>query len=164
MGVQAGCAVARIAGLLHLAAHPEDGLHKPIDASTMAAATELGVYFTAHALDVFSVMSADPAHESAVTVLAQLVSSNPAQFTKRELFRMLRRAEFPAISDLDPALSLLEEHGWIRQLTAPATVAAAGRPRPETTIRASRGSLTQPQTADRTTQPPAQAVDLHERP
>ncbi|MER5922697.1 hypothetical protein [Streptomyces mirabilis] len=47
----------------------------------------------------------------AVTVLAQLVSSNPAQFTKRGLFRMLRRADFPAIGDLDPALALLEEHG-----------------------------------------------------
>ncbi|MER5823792.1 hypothetical protein ACWEQ3_10010 [Streptomyces mirabilis] len=47
----------------------------------------------------------------AVTVLAQLVSSNPAQFTKRERFRMLRRADFPAIGDLDSALALLEEHG-----------------------------------------------------
>ncbi len=121
-------AVARIAGLLHLATHPEDGWHKPIEAPTMAAATQLGDYFTAHALDVFSAMSADPAHESALTVLAQLVSSNPAQFTKRELFRTLRPAEFPAISDLDPALALLEEHGWIRQLPPPPRSGKGGRP------------------------------------
>jgi hypothetical protein len=135
--------VARIAGLLHLATHPEDGWHKPIDASTMAAATELGVYFTAHALDVFSVMSADPAHESAVTVLAQLVSSHPAQFTKRDLFRMLRRADFPAISDLDPALALLEEHGWIRQQPPPPRTGRGGRPpspRYETHPRIARGA------------------------
>ncbi|MEU2955423.1 YfjI family protein [Streptomyces xanthochromogenes] len=136
-------AVARIAGLLHLATHPEDGWHKPIEASTMAAATELGDYFTAHALDVFSAMSAGPAHESAVTVLAQLASTNPAQFTKRELFRTLRRADFPAISDLDPALALLEEHGWIRQQPPPPRTTRGGRPpspRYETHPRIARGA------------------------
>lgn len=136
-------AVARIAGLLHLAAHPEDGWHKPIEASTMAAATELGNYFTAHALDVFTVMTAGPAHESAVTVLAQLVSSNPTQFTKRELYRSLRPADFPEIGDLDPALALLEEHGWIRQLPPPPRSSKGGRPpspRYETHPRIARGA------------------------
>ncbi|MFG2195841.1 YfjI family protein [Streptomyces sp. NPDC048639] len=121
-------AVARIAGLLHLAAHPEDGWHKPIEAVTMAAATELGDYFTAHALDVFTVLSADPAHDAGLNVLATLVGNRPEQFTKRELFRMLRRADFPAIGDLDPALNLLEEHGWVRQLPAPPRTGRGGRP------------------------------------
>lgn len=121
-------AVARIAGLLHLATHPEDGWHKPIDAATMAAATTLGDYFTAHALDVFDTMSADPAHDAALTALAQLVTGSLAQFTKRELFRMLRRADFPAIGDLDPALTLLEEHGWIRQVPPPPRTGRGGRP------------------------------------
>ncbi|MFI9775745.1 DUF3987 domain-containing protein [Streptomyces sp. NPDC051956] len=121
-------AVARIAGLLHLASHPEDGWHKPIEAATMAAATELGVYFTAHALDVFDTMSADPAHDAALTVLAHLLSSRPPQITKRELFRSLRRADFPAIGDLDPALSLLEEQGWIRQQPPPPRTGRGGRP------------------------------------
>lgn len=121
-------AVARIAGLLHLATHPEDGWHKPIDAATMAAATTLGDYFTAHALDVFDTMSADPAHDAALTALAQIVTGSLAQFTKRELFRMLRRADFPAIGDLDPALVLLEEHGWIRQVPPPPRTGRGGRP------------------------------------
>ncbi|MEU7638768.1 YfjI family protein [Streptomyces sp. NPDC039016] len=121
-------AVARIAGLLHLAAHPEDGWHRPIEAATMAAATELGDYFTAHALDVFTVMSADPAHDAALTVLSQLGTSRPEQFTKRELFRTLRRADFPAIGDLAPVLALLEEHGWIRQLPPPPRTGRGGRP------------------------------------
>ncbi|WP_329273823.1 YfjI family protein [Streptomyces sp. NBC_01451] len=121
-------AVARIAGLLHLAAHTEDGWHQPIDAATMAAATTLGDYFTAHALDVFDTMSADPAHDAALDVLAQLVTAGLAQFTKRELFRMLRRADFPAIADLDPVLALLEEHGWIRQVPPPPRTGRGGRP------------------------------------
>jgi hypothetical protein len=88
-------------------------------------------------------MSADPAHEYAVTVLAQLVTTNPAQFTKRELFRTLRPADFPAISDLDPALALLEEHGWIRQLPPPPRSGKGGRPpspRYETHPRIARGA------------------------
>ncbi|MEU4955629.1 YfjI family protein [Streptomyces lavendulae] len=121
-------AVARIAGLLHLATHPEDGWHRPINATTMAAATELGDYFTAHALDVFDAMSADPAHDAAYAVLAHLQTSTPGAFSKRDLFRALPRADFPAIADLDPALTLLEEHGWIRQQPTPPRTGRGGRP------------------------------------
>ncbi|NGO76781.1 DUF3987 domain-containing protein [Streptomyces sp. YC504] len=121
-------AVARIAGLLHLATHPEDGWHKPIEAATMAAATELGDYFTAHALDVFDVMTASPARDTAYAVLTHLRASRLTGFSKRELFRALPRADFPAIGDLDPALTLLEEHGWIRQQPAPPRNGRGGRP------------------------------------
>ncbi|MFD8148224.1 YfjI family protein [Streptomyces sp. NPDC059708] len=121
-------AVARIAGLLHLATHPEDGWHRPIDAATLAAATELGDYFTAHALDVFDAMSADPAHDAAYTVLTHLQTAATGIFSKRDLFRALPRSEFPAIADLDPALALLEEHGWIRQQPPPPRTGRGGRP------------------------------------
>lgn len=122
-------AVARIAGLLHLATHPEDGWHRPIEAATMAAATELGDYFTAHALDVFDAMTAAPARDAAYAVLTHLRSSRMDGFSKRELFRALPRAEFPAITDLDPALTLLEEHGWVRQQPVPPRTGRGGRPR-----------------------------------
>ncbi|WP_058047159.1 YfjI family protein [Streptomyces roseifaciens] len=121
-------AVARIAGLLHLATHPEDGWQRPIEAVTMAAATELGDYFTAHALDVFDAMTAAPARDAAYTVLTHLSASRMDGFSKRELFRALPRADFPAIGDLDPALALLEEHGWIRQQPQPPRAGRGGRP------------------------------------
>ncbi|MFD3329003.1 YfjI family protein [Streptomyces sp. NPDC058701] len=121
-------AVARIAALLHLATHPEDGWHRQIDASTLAAATEIGDYFTAHALDVFDAMSADPAHHAAHTVLTHLQTTTPGTFSKRDLFRALPRADFPAIADLDPALTLLEEHGWVRQQPPPPRNGRGGRP------------------------------------
>ncbi|QHY96634.1 hypothetical protein SSPS47_16120 [Streptomyces sp. S4.7] len=120
-------AVARIAGLLHLATHPDNGWTLPIEASTMAAATELGDYFTAHAVDVFDAMAADPAQEAAHHVLTHLRETRPADFTKRQLFRGLSRADFPAMADLDPALVLLEEHGWVRQQPLPPRT---GRGRP----------------------------------
>ncbi|MFH9739172.1 YfjI family protein [Streptomyces roseolus] len=121
-------AVARIAGLLHLATHPEDAWHRPIAAQTMAAASRLGDYFTAHALDVFNAMKADPAQEAAHTVLTHLSEARTATFTKRDLFRAMPRGEFPAMGDLDPALELLEEHGWLRQQPPPPRSTRGGRP------------------------------------
>ncbi|WKK24690.1 YfjI family protein [Streptomyces olivoreticuli] len=121
-------AVARIAGLLHLATHPDQGWTKSIDAATMAAATRLGDYFTAHAHNVFDAMGADPAQEAAHQVLAHLRDVQLSGFTKRELFRGLSRGDFPAIADLDPALALLEEHGWLRQQPPPPRTGRGGRP------------------------------------
>ncbi|WP_327362906.1 YfjI family protein [Streptomyces sp. NBC_01296] len=136
-------AVARIAGLLHLATHPEDGRHRPIEAATMDAATALGDYFTSHALDVFDAMSADPAQHAAYNVLTHLRANPAASFSKRELFRALPRADFPTIADLHPALTLLEEHGWVRQQPTPPRNGRGGRPpspRYETHPRITRGA------------------------
>ncbi|WP_405728862.1 YfjI family protein [Streptomyces sp. NBC_01537] len=121
-------AVARIAGLLHLATHPDTGWTLPIAAATMAAATQLGDYFTAHARTVFDAMGADPAQDAAHTLLTHLRENPTAAFTKRELFRVLSRGDFPAMTDLDPALALLEEHGWIRQQPPPPRSGRGGRP------------------------------------
>ncbi|WP_405543743.1 YfjI family protein [Streptomyces goshikiensis] len=121
-------AVARIAGLLHLATHPADAWTRPIAADTMAAATRLGDYFTAHALDVFNAMKADPAQEAAHTLLTHLRETRTATFTKRDLFRAVPRGDFPVMSDLDPALTLLEEHGWVRQQPPPPRTTRGGRP------------------------------------
>jgi hypothetical protein len=121
-------AVGRIAGLLHLAAHPADGWARPIEAATMAAATTLGDYFTAHALTVFDAMGADPARDAARLLLAHLETNPVGNFTKRELFRLLGRGDFPTMADLDPALALLEEHGWVRQQTPLPRSGKGGRP------------------------------------
>ncbi len=121
-------AVARIAGLLHLAAHPDNGWALPVEAATMASATELGDYFTAHALEVFDDMGSDPAQETAHQLLTHIREQWLEGFTKRELFRGLSRGDFPAMTDLDPALALLEEHGWVRQQPLPPRTGRGGRP------------------------------------
>ncbi|WP_329618268.1 YfjI family protein [Streptomyces brevispora] len=121
-------AVARIAALIHLATHPDNGWNLPIEAATMAAATELGDYFTAHALEVFDGMGADPAQEAAHQLLTHLKEQRLSGFTKRDLFRGLARGDFPAMADLDPARALLEEHGWVRQHPLPPRTGKGGRP------------------------------------
>ncbi|KJY38137.1 DNA primase [Streptomyces sp. NRRL S-495] len=123
-------AVARIAALLHLAAHPTDGWRLPIAATTMADACRIGDYFTIHALHVFDAMGADPARDAARTLLDHLRTNPlaPGGFTKRDLFRSASRADFPTIADLAPALELLEEHGWVRMQAPPPRSGKGGRP------------------------------------
>ncbi|WP_435797791.1 YfjI family protein [Streptomyces klenkii] len=120
-------ATARIAGLLHLADHLEDGYGKPISAATMEAAVELADYFTHHALTVFDLMGADAALARARTLLDVLASSGWESVSRRDLFAKLSRSEFPTIADLEPAVALLEEHGYLRSETPPRT-GKRGRP------------------------------------
>ncbi|MEU9132817.1 YfjI family protein [Kitasatospora sp. NPDC048540] len=122
-------AVARLATLLHLATHPAEGWRRPIEAATMAAATRLGDYFTVHALHVFDAMGADPARDAAWVLLEHLKANPPGgSFTKRDAFRSVPRSDFRTMSDLDPALALLEEHGWLRQQAPPPRSGKGGRP------------------------------------
>ena len=56
-------------------------------------------------------------------------SSGPAheRFTRRELFTALPRGRFPKVDALDPALELLEAHGYVRRAAQPAPK-GPGRP------------------------------------
>ncbi|MEO3747145.1 DUF3987 domain-containing protein [Plantactinospora sp. B5E13] len=119
-------AVVRIAGLIHLAEHLRDGWGKPIHAETVERAALLGDYFAAHALAAFDDMGADKTTRYARLVLGWIERTTTTTFTKRELFRGVR-SQIPTAADLDPALSLLEIHGYLRQLGSPVRT-GAGRP------------------------------------
>jgi len=139
-------AVARIAGLLHLAETITSGWDAPISAATMTAAVEIGQYLVAHALAVFDYVGADPRLEAARRIGRWIVAGRHATFTKREAFRALRgQALFPTVDRLATGLAALDEHGWIRQLvpergpgrppsryeTNPAIFLGTGTKRPE---------------------------------
>jgi len=108
-------ATVRIAGLLHLAVTYTSGFEKPIAGLTMQAAIEVARYFVSHALVVFDHMGADPHLEGARRIVAWLATGDRTRFTKRECHVALR-ARFKKSSELDPALALLADHGWIRLL------------------------------------------------
>lgn len=119
-------ATVRIAGLLHLAGHHGAALSRPIDADTLDAAARLGHYYLAHALAVFDHMGADPTTDDARTVLDWICRTGTARFTRRDVFAALR-ARFKKVTDLDPAIALLVDHGHLRTVPAPAPT-GAGRP------------------------------------
>ncbi|RKR89540.1 DnaB helicase-like protein [Micromonospora pisi] len=121
-------AVVRVAGLIHLAEHLRDGWGKPIQAETIERAALLGEYFAAHALAAFDDMGADQTTRHARHVLGWIERTVTSAFTKRELFRAVKNAQMSTVADLDPALAVLEMHGYIRQLDAPARTRSGGRP------------------------------------
>jgi replicative DNA helicase len=119
-------ATARIAGLLHLATNLRDGWGQPISVATLHDATRLATYFLTHALAVFDLMGADPQVEDARHLLDWITRRREPQFSRRDAHAP-NRSRFPKPADLDPALALLTDHGWIQPLeTEPRT----GRGRP----------------------------------
>lgn len=77
-------AVARIAGVLHVAEHGQTGA---ISEPTMRAALALGEYAMAHAAKAFGVMLSSPVEEDARALLNWITSSNVAKFKRRDVQR-----------------------------------------------------------------------------
>jgi hypothetical protein len=123
-------AVARIAGLLHLAGHLSDGWGRPVDLTTADRAAALGSYFADHALAAFDDMGADPLVDDARHVLAWIERTSTARFTKRDLFTALSRGRFRKAADLDPVLNLLTGHGYLQPAPIPERQGAGRAPSP----------------------------------
>jgi hypothetical protein len=119
-------AIARLAGLLHLAIHLRDGWAVPIGTSAVDNAAALGDYYLTHALAVFDHMGADPTVEDARAILDWMNRCNRSRFTRRELFRGVSSTRFRKVTDLDRPLNLLEQHDYIRRGAAPPPT--GGRP------------------------------------
>jgi replicative DNA helicase len=122
--------VARIAGLLHLAAHLRDGWGRQVAEDTMQAALQVGGYYIAHALAAFDHMGTDQVLEDARAVYRWLKRTRPGRFTRREAHMGLSRSRFPKAADLDAPLALLEDHGCIRQVPEPERTGPGRRPSP----------------------------------
>jgi replicative DNA helicase len=120
-------AVARIAGLLHLAEHLHRGWGQPIDLPTMQNALTLGRYLADHALIAFEQMGADASLDDARYVLEWIERTGRLGFSRRELFTALPRGRFPRVDQLDPGLAVLVAHGYLR-VAVQRKPKGAGRP------------------------------------
>ncbi|WP_406284765.1 DUF3987 domain-containing protein [Embleya sp. NBC_00896] len=114
-------AVARIAGLLHLAEHLTDGWDRPVHADSMAAAIAAGDYFVAHALAAFELMGTDVDLD---LIGARLVhgwlKANPArEVSHTAVFKGVRCRDYMTSRSIDPALTTLEEFGWLQPVPPP---------------------------------------------
>jgi hypothetical protein len=124
-------AMSRIGGLLHLAELLPTAWPQPVEPRHIDAAARLGQYYLAHALAVFDRMGADPAIDDARHVLDWILRTGRRTFTRREAFSALSRLRFAKVSDLDPALHTLAEHGYLRQRE---TLGRTGAGRPPSPI------------------------------
>jgi len=123
-------ASCRLATLLHLASHLRDGWAQPIRADTFTAAIRLADYLIDHAWAVFDLMGADPRVDDARWLLDWITRANRTQFSRRDAHRAAPRGRFPKATDLEPALRLLEEHGYLRRVDPEPSQDPRGRGRP----------------------------------
>jgi replicative DNA helicase len=121
-------ATCRLAGLLHLASRLRDGWARPVTGDTFAGAIQLAGYLVEHARAVFDLMGADPRTDDARWLLDWINRTGQAQFTRRDAHRAAPQGRFAKATDLDPALALLEEHGWLRRVDADSPGPKGGRP------------------------------------
>jgi replicative DNA helicase len=121
-------ATCRLAALLHLAGHLRDGWANPIAADTFAGAIRLAGYLVDHARAVFDLMGTDPRLDDARWLLEWINRTNRTQFSRREAHAAAPRGRFRKVTDLEPALTLLEEHGWLRRVDADPPGPNGGRP------------------------------------
>ncbi|GAA1958243.1 YfjI family protein [Kitasatospora viridis] len=118
----------RIAALLHLADRVSTGWGQPVEADTITRAAQIADYYTAHTLAVFDLIAADPATDDAQAILDWI--RRPKQDgTHREQIKaydaVASSRRFKKVADVEPALHLLEQHGYLR--TQPTGATGRGR-------------------------------------
>ncbi|HEV2342690.1 MAG TPA: DUF3987 domain-containing protein [Actinocrinis sp.] len=127
-GAKATGAMMRMAALLHLAEHFRTGYDRPISQGTLAAAHALIEYYIVYTLVVFDTMTTDETSDRARHLLDWVHNTGVGRFSARDAFTNQPRGCFPKMSDLEPSLVLLEQHGHLRRLPAPPTNRLGGRP------------------------------------
>ncbi|MFF7713451.1 DUF3987 domain-containing protein [Streptomyces sp. NPDC007988] len=111
-------ATARVAALLHLGNHVgSDTWGRPVGEDAVARAAEITRYYTDHALAVFDLIGSDPATEAAQTILDWLRRPKAdgtwrTAIKRRDAVAASRR--FRTVAQVEPALALLESHGYLR--------------------------------------------------
>ncbi|WP_329066341.1 DUF3987 domain-containing protein [Streptomyces sp. NBC_01429] len=122
---------ARVALLLHLADRiAAETWGHPIGEDVITRAATITDYYTQHALAVFDLIASDPATDAAHTILEWLRRPRTdgtwrTTFKRRDAVAASRR--FRTVAQVEPALALLETHGYLRTDTPPRT-GRAGHP------------------------------------
>jgi hypothetical protein len=109
-------AVARIAGILHMLDHAGENTpwEHEVSEGVVKRAIRVGKYLIPHAKYSLAYMGSDPVVEDAKYVLRWIERSGREPFTKRDAFEGTK-SRFGKVSELEPALSLLVAHGYIRE-------------------------------------------------
>jgi len=110
-------AVVRLAGILHVAnySHRAPDIPSEVPAETFKRALAIGRYLIPHAQAAHAEMGADPLIEDAKYVLRWLKRERLEFATRRDI-HVGCRGRFRKVTELEPVLTLLEEHNFIRPL------------------------------------------------
>jgi hypothetical protein len=135
-------AIARIAGILHIAEATEDLEKKsldPISKDIVERAIKIGRdYLLPHAKAAFALMGTDPKMAAAKHVLewiaktcecSEYSESAPLKISRRAIHQGNRR-RFTTVDDVDPVIELLVRLGWLRPI-GEGRKGRGGNPSPE---------------------------------
>lgn len=103
-------AVARIAGILHLA-DGRDGT--VVSADLIEAADRIGDYFATHALAAFDLMDTQGGNAKAEELVTVIRKHGLTEFSTRDLMMKTSRSRFERAADLADPVEVLVDHGWI---------------------------------------------------
>jgi len=121
-----GARLALVSMLLR-AAYDPDGEYEDASAADVDAGARLALYFLAHAQRVYRAMGLDPAVAAAAKVLAWVRARKEPTFTRRDVYRGMRKT-FDGPDKLTDPLRRLVQHCYIRYAGG-GTPDAAGRGR-----------------------------------
>lgn len=109
-------AIARIAGLLHIAryAHSQPWAQE-ISNEDMARAIKMGHVLAEHALATFDLMGADPALDGARLVLSWIKRNRWQGFTFRDC-HYAHKSRFKRAKEMEPSIEILEERHFVREV------------------------------------------------
>ncbi len=109
-------AVARLAGLFHLAEHDQPQ-YQAVTGQTMERAVYMGSFLTEHAKAAYALMGTDETIEAAKIVLAWIRRQASERFTQRDCHQALKqRAQFQHTDGIKSALKELESRGFVREV------------------------------------------------
>lgn len=106
----------RLAGILHLMDYSNIDKDKLVTNKTLQNAITISKYFLEHAKSAYLLMGADKENQKAKYILKQLEKQTQSQLKRHEIFKMTRSANIHNVHDIEKALDLLVEYGYIREL------------------------------------------------
>ncbi len=88
----------------------------PIDGATMSAALAWSEYLVIQHRIVSGIVGADPNIGIAERLLGWFERAGLAEFSRRDAFNSIRASDVSRVDDIDPALSLLVDSGYVKPL------------------------------------------------
>jgi len=135
-------ATVRIAGLLAMIERADSAVSE-VDAGHVQRAIEIARFLILHALTAHRAMGADPTVNLARRILGWVERKGLTSFSQRDAWQQLKRKDgaVRTAAQLEPAVRLLVEHGYIRAVVARPTRRSRGRPPDVYEVRPDRGSV-----------------------
>lgn len=120
----------RIAGLLHIAEHPDLCDEREIGESAMLSAMMIADYLIGHMLAVHSMLGSSDVKDIAEKVVQKLRHTKRSEpFSRNQMFKSIRDRSVSKANDLIEPFNLLEELGWIRKVDEGGSGPQGGRPK-----------------------------------